>query len=63
MSPHYNLYYIFLEDQQRHPMPEEQYLRIRKNLENFYKKIKPPWISLPPNIIQENQQTKNSKEK
>lgn len=50
---HYNLYYLFLEDQQKHPIPEDKCLQIRNNLENFYKKIKPPWKSQPPSIIRE----------
>jgi uncharacterized protein YicC (UPF0701 family) len=42
--------YLFLEDKQQHPMPEDQYRQMRKNLVEFYRKIKPPWISLPPGI-------------
>ena len=51
MKDHYNLYYIFLEDMQRHPMSEKRNAEIRKNLDNFYRKIKPPWEDKPPNII------------
>lgn len=50
MKDHFNLYYIFLEDMQRHSMSEKRNEQIRKNLENFYKKIKPPWDYNPPNI-------------
>lgn len=49
MSAHYNLYYLFQEDMARCPLPEEQDLKIKKNLEIFYRKIKPPWFSQPPN--------------
>ena len=49
----YNLYYLLLEDQQRHPMRPEADEKIRKNLEEFYKKIKPPWISQPPSITRD----------
>lgn len=51
MSDHANLFYLFQEDMQRYPLPEEKDFCIRKNLEKFYKKIKPPWISLPPNTV------------
>lgn len=53
MKEHYNLYYIFLEDMQRHPMSEERNVQIRKNIENFYKKIKPPWQPNPLNNIRD----------
>ena len=39
---HYNLYYLFLEDKQKNPMPEARVLEIRKNLEKFLENIKPP---------------------
>lgn len=42
MAEHYNLYYLFLEDKARHPMPEEKMLQIQKNIEKIYEKIKPP---------------------
>lgn len=51
MKEHYNLYYIFLEDMRRNPMSEERSAQIRKNLENYYKKIKPPWQNNPLRII------------
>jgi len=44
---HYNLYYLFLEDKEKHPMSDRGNQAIRKNVENFYKKIKPPWNSQP----------------
>lgn len=53
LSKHCNLYYLFLEDQRLNPMPEETVLRIRKNIENFYEKIKPPWNSKPLNSIRD----------
>ena len=53
MDNHYNLYYLFLEDQQRNPMDPDARDQIRKNIENFYKKIKPPWEADPPNSIRE----------
>lgn len=43
MADHYNLYYILLEDKAQNPMPEQRARKIRKNIEKFYKKIKPPW--------------------
>lgn len=42
MHGHYNLYYLFLEDRQAHPMKEEDALRIRKYLERFFKNPHPP---------------------
>lgn len=42
MQGHYNLYYLFLEDRQAHPMKEEDALRIRKYLERFFKNPHPP---------------------
>ena len=50
MADHYNLYYLFQEDQARHPMPEHHKKRVQKNLEKFFKNIKPDPISNPPNI-------------
>ena len=51
MKDHYNLYYIFLEDMQRHPISEKRNAEIRKNLEYFYRNIKPPWEDNPPKSI------------
>lgn len=48
MARHYNIYYLFQEDKERNPMREEKALEIQKNIENFYKKIKPPWPVEPP---------------
>lgn len=42
MKDHYNLYYLFLEDKEKNPLPIQQSEAIRKNLEKFYEKIKPP---------------------
>ena len=42
VKKHYNLYYLFEEDKVKHPMPSEAKDRIRKNLQDFFKKIKPP---------------------
>ena len=47
MKAHYNLYYIFLDDMRHHPMSEERNAEIRKNIEYFYRKIKPPWDTNP----------------
>lgn len=57
MAEHYNLYYIFLEEKQENPMPTQRILQMQKNIENFYKKIKPPWQEKPPNIIQDKNNT------
>ena len=51
MAEHYNLYYLFLEDMERHPMSEDAFWEIKKNIEKFYEKIKPPWPPQPPDII------------
>ena len=53
LSGHSNLYYLFLEDQRLHPMPEARVFEIRKNIEKFYEKIKPPWNSKPLNSIRD----------
>lgn len=50
MATRKNLYYILLEDQQKNPMSQEAKERIQKNIENIYRKIKPPWRANPPNI-------------
>lgn len=50
VSGHYNLYYLFLEDKQKHPLPEHRANTIRKNIEKFFKNIKPPAFSKPLNI-------------
>ncbi len=42
MKEHYNLYYLILEDKQKHPLPKAQSDAIQKNIEEFFKKIKPP---------------------
>ena len=55
MAEHFVLYYLFLEDKAAHPMPEEQNRQIRKNIEKFYQKIKPPPTSRPLTSIRENE--------
>ena len=47
MDGHYNLYKLFLEDKRKNPMPEQKVMNIRKNLEKFFKTLKPPEISQP----------------
>lgn len=49
MTKHFNLYYLFLEDQQKNPMDEVSKKKIQKNIENYYREIKPPGKSMPPN--------------
>ena len=44
---HYNLYYLFLEDKQKHSMPKSTAMVIRKNLQNFFENIKPSTASKP----------------
>ena len=36
-----NLYYLFLEDKVKHPMPKEHSEKILKKILEIYKKIKP----------------------
>lgn len=55
MKEHYNLYYLFLEDKEKHPPPVQQSEAIRKNIEKFFGIIKPPWKSLP--LISSEQKT------
>ena len=49
MAKHYNLYHLLLEDQQRNPMDEGARDRVRENIEEFFKTLKPPWEANPPN--------------
>jgi hypothetical protein len=42
VNKRYNIYYLFEEDKKRHPMPINQREKILKNLQDFFKKIKPP---------------------
>ena len=42
MKKHYNLYYLFLEDKQRNPMPEDRRLAVRRIIEAFYSALWPP---------------------
>lgn len=53
MAKHNNLYYLLLEDQQKNPLDKKASERIQKNIENFYREIKPPWNPSPPNSIKE----------
>lgn len=55
MKGHFNLYHILLEDQAENPMDPAAKEKISKNLEIFYKNIKPPGTAKPPNIISEEQ--------
>ena len=59
MQEHYTLYYLFLEDMQHHPMPEKKNAEIKKNIENFYQNLKPPWSDVPLNSIREINPDKN----
>ena len=47
MKEHYNLHYLLLEDMEQHPLPDIQRDFIRKNIENFFEKIKPPQNAQP----------------
>jgi len=47
VEEHYNLYYLLLEDKEKHPLPAQQSERIQKNIEKFCKEIKPFRKSLP----------------
>ena len=47
MKVHYNLYYLYLEEQEQHPLSTQQSETIRKNIEKYFEKIKPPWKPLP----------------
>jgi hypothetical protein len=42
VKEHYNLYYLFLEDKEKHPLPAQRSEAIRKNIKIFLEKIKPP---------------------
>ena len=52
MGKHHNLYYLLLEDQQQNLIDIQAKERIKKNIENFYKEIKPPWNVIPPNAFE-----------
>jgi hypothetical protein len=53
LKEHSNLYYLLLEDMERNPLPEQKKMEIQKNIEKFYKKIKPPWNSQPLTITKD----------
>jgi hypothetical protein len=42
VKEHYNIYYLFAEDKKRHQMPDDKKEKILKNLQEFFKNIKPP---------------------
>ena len=42
MNKRYNVYYLFLEDKKLHKVPAEIKEKKLKNLQDFFKKIKPP---------------------
>ena len=55
MSRHFNLYFLLSEDFQANQMDPSSKDRIQRNLENFYKELKPPWNANSQNIMgQEN---------
>ena len=56
MKKHYNLYYLFLEDKQRNPMPEDRRLAVRRIIEAFYSALWPPTKKL---MISEKNSQKN----
>ena len=53
MAKHYNLYYLFLADQQENSMDLAAKEKIKKNIEKFYREIKPPWESNPLSSIED----------
>lgn len=62
MKRHYNLYYLFWEDQAERRLSEKEKWKIQKIIENFYKKLKPPWLMIPPSSSgKENIERKNEK--
>ena len=56
MAEHFVLYYLFLEDQRANPMPEDRNRQVRKNIEKFYQKIKPPPFSRPLTSIRDKEE-------
>lgn len=48
MKPHYNIYYLFLEEMQKQVLSEISNTRIRKRIEAFYESLKPPWSQTQP---------------
>lgn len=51
MAQHYNLYHLLLEDQQKNPMDPCARNRVQKNIEEFFRYLKPPWEEKPLNSI------------
>ena len=47
MKEHYNLHYLLLEDMERNSLSASQRTAVRKNIEKFFEKVKPPQISQP----------------
>ena len=48
MREHYNLYYIFLEDKLKHPMPEEKRIEIWENIKKMLAEDEPDLNVHPP---------------
>ena len=48
LKEHYNIYYIFLEDKEKHPLPEVKDKEIKDNIKEIYKNINLPWDFKPP---------------
>jgi hypothetical protein len=46
---HFNLYYVFAEDEKNTPVPAALIERLQKNFELFWEKAKPPPPLKPPN--------------
>lgn len=42
MEKRYNLYYLFLEDKEKHPMPDDQKEKILNTLQALFRRMKPP---------------------
>jgi hypothetical protein len=61
VKAHYNLYYLYLEEQEKHPLSTQQSETIRKNIEKYFEKIKPPWKPLP--LISSEQRSQKMKSK
>lgn len=50
---HYNLYYIFLEDREKNPMPEERSEKVLKKILEIFQKNKTTWNLTPPKEAEE----------
>ena len=51
MREHFNLYYLFMEDKLKKPMPEEQRMIMRKKLQKFFQKNKTDYKFATPYIV------------